>query len=42
MKIEVENSIRRLSFLCRLPDIKFAWINPCIAYDRLQDGGSIK
>ena len=29
MKIEFENSVRRLSFLCRLPDIKIAWINPC-------------
>ena len=28
MKIEFQNSIRRLSFLCRLPDIKIAWINP--------------
>ena len=28
MKIEFENSIRRLSFLCRLTDIKTAWINP--------------
>ena len=28
MKIEFENTIRRLSFLCRLPDIKIAWINP--------------
>ena len=29
MKIEFENSIRRLSFLCRLTGIKIAWINPC-------------
>ena len=29
MKIKFENSIRRLSFLCRLQDIKIAWINPC-------------
>ena len=29
MKIEFENSIRRLSFLCRLPDIKIAWVNLC-------------
>ena len=29
MKVELENSITRLSFLCRLPDIKIAWINPC-------------
>ena len=28
MKIEFENSIRRLSFLCHLTDIKIAWINP--------------
>ena len=27
MKIEFENSIRRLSFLCRLTDIKITWIN---------------
>ena len=27
MKIEFENSIRRLSFLCRLLVIKIAWIN---------------
>ena len=29
MKIEFENSIRRLSILCHIPDIKSAWINPC-------------
>ena len=29
MKIDFENSTRRLSFLCRLPDIKIAWINLC-------------
>ena len=29
MKIEFENSIRRWSFLCRLLDIKVAWINSC-------------
>ena len=28
MKIEFKNSIRRLSILRRLPDIKIAWINP--------------
>ena len=28
MKTEFENKIRRLSFLCRLMDIKIAWINP--------------
>ena len=28
MKIEFENSIRRLVFLCRLADIKIVWINP--------------
>ena len=28
MKIEFENSVRRLNFMCRLPDIKIAWINP--------------
>ena len=27
MKIEFENSIRRLSFLCHLTDIKITWIN---------------
>ena len=29
MKIEFQNSVRRLNFLCRLPDIKIAWTNPC-------------
>ena len=29
MKTEFKSSIRRFSFLCRLPDIKIAWINPC-------------
>ena len=28
-KIEFEISLRRLSLLCRLTDIKIAWINPC-------------
>ena len=28
MKNEIENSMRGLSFLCRLRDIKNAWINP--------------
>ena len=28
MKNEIENSIRGFSFLCRLTDIKNAWINP--------------
>ena len=28
MKIEFQNSIRRLSFLCCLTDIKIALINP--------------
>ena len=27
MKIEFENLIRRLSFLCHLPEVKTAWIN---------------
>ena len=27
MKIEFENPIKRLSFLCRLTDTKIAWIN---------------
>ena len=30
MKIEFENSMRRLNFLCSLMDIKIAWINPCV------------
>ena len=30
MKIDFQNSIRRLSFLCRLPDIKMACVNPWI------------
>ena len=29
MKIDFQNSIKRSSFLCFLPDIKIAWINPC-------------
>ena len=29
MKIKFENSIRRLSILYPLPDIKIAWLNPC-------------
>ena len=29
MRIEFENSIRRLSILSLVPDIKIAWINPC-------------
>ena len=33
-KIEFENSITRLSFLCRLPDIKITWINPCYLVSR--------
>ena len=28
VKIEFENSIIRLSFLCHLTDIKIAWMNP--------------
>ena len=28
MKIEFQNSIARLSFLCHIKDIKIAWINP--------------
>ena len=28
MKTEFEKSIKRLSFLCSLKDIKIAWINP--------------
>ena len=27
--IVTQNSIVRLSFLCRITDIKIAWINPC-------------
>ena len=27
MKIELKDSNRKLNFLCRLPDIKIAWIN---------------
>ena len=30
MKIEFENSIRKLNFLYRLLDIKIAWINLCL------------
>ena len=28
MKIEFQNSIVKLSFLCRITDITIAWINP--------------
>ena len=28
MKIEFQNSTRRLKFLCGLTDIKIVWINP--------------
>ena len=31
MTTEFKNSIRRLSFLYCLPDIKIAWINPCVS-----------
>ena len=34
VKIEFENSMRRFSILCRLPDIKMAWINPCAILTR--------
>ena len=30
MKIGFENSIRWSRFLCRLPDIKITWTNPCL------------
>ena len=30
MKTEFENSVRRFSFLCCLPVIKIAWVNPCV------------
>ena len=30
MKIQCENSVRRLSFFFRLLDIKTAWINHCL------------
>ena len=30
MRIEFQNSIARLSFLCCITDIKISWINPCI------------
>ena len=42
MKIDSENSIRRLSFLSRLTGIKIAWINPCqgkIRFSSLGLGG---
>ena len=28
MRIDFENSNRRFSFLCHLPDIQIVWINP--------------
>ena len=30
IKIEFQNSIARLSFLCCITEIKIAWINPCV------------
>ena len=30
-KIEFQNSIVRLSFLCRITVIKIAWLNPCLS-----------
>ena len=30
MKIEFQNSIVKLSFLCCITDFKIAWINTCI------------
>ena len=41
MKIEFENSIRRLSILCHLPDIKTAWRNPCTPDVRLKSRKTI-
>ena len=33
---EFQNLIERLSFLCRITDIKIAWINLCIQYAALK------
>ena len=42
MKIELKNSVRRLTFLCCQLDIKVAWISPCL-WKRLPEGsGSSK
>ena len=41
MKIEFENSVRRLSILCRITDIKISWINPCIQANTLQHNVSL-
>ena len=32
MKIESQNSIARLSFLCHITDIEIAWINLCLKH----------
>ena len=32
MKTEFQNSVVRSSFLCRIKDIKIAWINLCYLY----------
>ena len=32
MKIDLQNSIVRLSFFCRRTDIKIAWINPSMYF----------
>ena len=36
MKIEFQNSVRRLSFLCHLPGIKIAWINSSCVITEIQ------
>ena len=30
IKTEFQNSIERLTFFCRITNIKIAWINPCV------------
>ena len=44
MKTEFENSVRRLSILYHLPDIKITWINPWVEsqkYYRLCEGEQV-
>ena len=38
MKIEFQNSIVRLSFLCHITDIKIAWVNPWFPNGTLAKG----
>ena len=41
MKIEFENSIRRLRLLCDHADIKITWINPWQIYTDIHPGATL-